>query len=50
MGGLRVDIYSTRKSEKGYVIMGGAFDDSIDELRMAGFNVEIMPDPPGVTR
>jgi len=50
VGGLRVDIYSTRKSEKGYAIMGGAFDDSIDELRMAGFNVEIMPDPPGVTR
>lgn len=50
VGGLRVDIYDTQKSEKGYVIMGGAFDDSIDELRMAEFKVEIMPDPPGVTR
>lgn len=47
---LRVDIYDTTKSEKGYAIMGGAFDDSIDELKAAGFKVEILPDPPGVIR
>lgn len=47
---LRVDVYDTAKSEKGYAIMGGAFDDSIDELKAAGFKVEILPDPPGVIR
>jgi hypothetical protein len=50
VGGLRVDIYGTTKSEKGYIILGGAFDDSIDELKVAGFEVEILPDPPGVIR
>jgi len=50
VGGLRVDIYDTAKSEKGYVILGGAFDDSIDELKAAGFEVEILADPPGVVR
>jgi hypothetical protein len=50
VGSLRVDIYDTTKSKKGYVIMGGAFDDRIDELKAAGFEVEIMPDPPGVIR
>lgn len=50
VGGLRVDIYSATKSEKGYVVLGGAFDDSIDELRAAGFKVEILADPPGAIR
>lgn len=50
VGGLRVDIYDTTKSEKGYIILGGAFDDSIDELKAAGFEVEILADPPGVIR
>jgi hypothetical protein len=50
VGRLRVDIYDTQKSEKGYVLLGGAFDDSIDELKAAGFKVEILPDPPGVIR
>ncbi len=50
VGAHRVDIYSAAKSEKGYAILGGAFDDSIDELRAAGFKVEILADPPGVKR
>jgi hypothetical protein len=50
VGAHRVDIYSAAKSERGYVILGGAFDDSIDELRAAGFRVEILADPPGVKR
>jgi hypothetical protein len=50
VGAHRVDIYSASKSERGYVILGGAFDDSIDELRSAGFRVEILADPPGVSR
>ncbi len=50
VGAHRVDIYSVAKSEKGFVVLGGAFDDSIDELRAAGFKVEILPDPPGVMR
>ena len=50
VGAHRVDIYSAAKSERGYVILGGAFDDSIDELRAAGFRVEILADPPGVIR
>ncbi len=50
VGAHRVDIYSAAKSEKGYAILGGAFDDSIDELRAAGFKVEILADPPGVIR
>ena len=50
VGALRVDIYSTTKSEKEYVIRGAAFDDSIDELKAAGFKVEILTDPPGVVR
>jgi len=50
VGAHRVDIYSSAKSERGYVILGGAFDDSIDELRAAGFRVEILADPPGVKR
>ncbi|HKW33364.1 MAG TPA: hypothetical protein VJN92_10200 [Candidatus Acidoferrum sp.] len=50
VGAHRVDIYSAAKSERGYVILGGAFDDSIDEMRAAGFRVEILADPPGVIR
>jgi len=50
VGAHRVDIYSAAKSERDYVILGGAFDDSIDELRAAGFRVEILADPPGVKR
>jgi hypothetical protein len=50
VGAHRVDIYSLAKAGKGYVVFGGAFDDSIDELRAAGFKVEILPDPPGVVR
>jgi len=50
VGAHRVDIYSAAKSERGYVILGGAFDDSIDELRAAGFREEIIADPPGVKR
>lgn len=50
VGAHRVDIYSVAKAERGYLILGGAFDDSIDELRAAGFRVEILPDPPGVFR
>jgi len=50
VGTHRVDIYSAAKSESGYVILGAAFDDSIDELRAAGFRVEILADPPGVVR
>ena len=50
VGAHRVDIDSAAKSERGYVILGGAFDDSIDELRAAGFRVEILADPPGVKR
>lgn len=50
VGAHRVDIYSTAKSERGYVILGGAFDDSIDELRAVGFQVEILADPPDVVR
>jgi hypothetical protein len=50
VGAHRIDIYSSAKSERGYIIEGGAFDDSIDELRTAGFRVEILADPPGVVR
>ena len=50
VGALRVDIYETERSDQGYVILGGAFDDSIDELKAAGFKVEILADPPGVVR
>lgn len=50
VGALRVDIFGVRKLKEGYEIGGGAFDDVIDELRARGFEVEILPDPPGVIR
>ncbi len=50
IGSLRVDIFGVRRLKDGYEIGGGAFDDVIDELRARGFEVEILPDPPGVVR
>jgi len=46
----RIDIHTVQKSKEGFVVFGGAFDESLDELRAMGFKVEILPDPPGVTR
>jgi hypothetical protein len=45
-----IDIYSVAESEKGFIIRGAAFDDTIDALLARGFEVEILPDPPGVRR
>jgi hypothetical protein len=50
VGALRVDIDTVQKGKEGNVILGDAFDDVIDELRARGFNVQILPDYPGVTR
>jgi hypothetical protein len=50
VGALRVDIDTVQKTKEGNVIVGDAFDDVIDELRARGFNVQILPDYPGVVR
>lgn len=52
-GKIGVDIYGAAPADKEkdvFVIHGGAFDYAIDALKKKGFNVEILPDPPGVTR
>ena len=52
-GRIGVDIYSVGKAEKeqeGLYVYGGAFDNVVDELQKQGFKVELLPDPPGVTR
>ena len=53
VGRVGVDIYGVAQAKKEkdvFVIHGGAFDYAIDVLKKKGFNVEILPDPPGVTR
>lgn len=47
---LDVDVYSVRQAREGFIIEGGAFDDTIEKLRSAGLAVEILADPPGVIR
>ena len=52
-GKIGIDIYSVGRAEKEHetlFVYGGAFDDAIDELKRQGFEVEILPDPPGVKR
>lgn len=45
-----VDVFHVERGEKGLVVRGAAFDDAIDALRALGLAVEVLPDPPGVTR
>lgn len=41
----RIDIHTVQRTREGYLVVGGAFDYAIDELRAAGFKVEIVPNP-----
>ena len=61
IGAMQIDIYSaktqaTKPSEieqtgrkANIVVYGGAFDDQIDQLRNAGYEVEILPPPASIT-
>lgn len=40
-----VDIYSARETEAGITVYAGAFDNQIDRLRAAGFDVQRIPSP-----
>lgn len=46
----RIDVYNVEAAKEGYTVFGGAFDDAIDELRAEGIPLQVLPDPPGVTR
>lgn len=45
-----IDVFHVAPGEKGVTVRGAAFDDAIDALRARGLEVQVLPDPPGVTR